>query len=510
MKKKLTNILILTTVILLISFNVVIALTNNANTSNLQQENIDIQSNDISQKFQEKILKEYQGEKEKLFDNTSKKLLQYLDISVTDIQKVNVVQKNNDIFNTLEIDNYKINVDNSGKITKFSNYNDYSTEGKNKRDYGENEILPEVNYIYKDKESVQPIIDELKQTLELTNYEMIDFNDSIEGTWNIIWKGYTNDGLLNPCDTVIVTVDARDGSIMEFNRKKYELNENIQKISSEQARNSINTIIEEHNLKGEITEELTVVIPNEYWKTYEFDVDANYARIAWVFNIDKYYIYVDAETGQVIGGRDEIALADGARVMFTDPNGDGAENKKNSADSAFRRLGYYYPSGCTPWLGYVNQTDMNWIFSHPNLYGLYINSHGGYTRGDRRYYLTGYTNSTETEDWIIYGDEVSGNWHFVILDACGSSLNLDFANSMHIEGYAGRCLVGWNNTIAQIISTMFFERFLPRLGSGSIISLVLSCRDEVNSTSGLAGEQFAPGTCNPGVIGDGNYYGWAW
>ena len=98
MKKKLTNILILTTVILLISFNVVIALTNNANTSNLQQENIDIQSNDISQKFQEKILKEYQGEKEKLFDNTSKKLLQYLDISVTDIQKVNVVQKNNDIF----------------------------------------------------------------------------------------------------------------------------------------------------------------------------------------------------------------------------------------------------------------------------------------------------------------------------------------------------------------------------------------------------------------------------
>lgn len=151
MKKKLTNILILTTIILLISFNVVIALTNNANTSNLQQENIDIQSNDISQKFQEKILKEYQGEKEKLFDNTSKKLLQYLDISVTDIQKVNVVQKNNDIFNTLEIDNYKINVDNSGKITKFSNYNDYSTEGKNKRDYGENEILPEVNYIYKDK-----------------------------------------------------------------------------------------------------------------------------------------------------------------------------------------------------------------------------------------------------------------------------------------------------------------------------------------------------------------------
>lgn len=133
---------------------------------------------------------------------------------------------------------------------------------------------------------------------------------------------------------------------------------------------------------------------------------------------------------------------------------------------------------------------------------VYIASHGTIRDGNNVLFDNGYFTLS---NWYIWSNKSYGNWHFVFLDACYTSATNNFANSFGING-SGKCFVGWNISIENGTVIDFDRRFLPRLGSMSVHDAVVTSLWESRN----AGYNTGNAMCNPGFIGDTNYYGWAW
>lgn len=206
------------------------------------------------------------------------------------------------------------------------------------------------------------------------------------------------------------------------------------------------------------------------------------------------FIYVDAVTGDIIG--EDMTQSDYARSMSTYAFY-GYVERANLASEAFTRLGYNqtgYP--VVTWT--ISQTDIDWVLSRSNLYGLYLLCHGGYHGS--------YSTLTDNSNWWIYSSTDYGNWHFVFIDACYSSLNDNWANSFSATG-SGRCFVGWNISVQAGTAYDFAQRFFPRLGYMSVGNDVVTSLWEARN----AGYNESGGNiCDPGFTGDSSYYGWAW
>lgn len=495
-----TLLIFLIIILFLVSCNSYAAetLKNNSNKDSILTES-EKQEFNINSPVEEKS--QYTGEIPEI-SNQSKQLLKSFDKDISEIKETERVYDNVLNRETIRITsiNAEIDLDNNGNIVSYKNLDDFSSIDKNKRDYNENEDFVKNNYEITQLSDLSDTISLIESENDLIGYELTDCSDSVEGTWILTWcKSYGNE-LINPYDCVNVVIDAKDGSIMLFGKNAMNPNTTVPTLTQDEAIRLADTIISKFDNKDAIDVKLTFFRPNYYWNDGELYESEDFVRLSWEVSIkDCVSVQIDAETGEVLGGA-MTESTDCARSMsvvsFT-----GQQERATLAYNAFNRLGYNqsnYPA--VSWS--ISQTDIDWMLSRSDMYGLYLNCHGGVSNGLS---VLADASTLSNANWQVWSNNNFGNWHFVYLDACLTSSNNNFANAFHATG-SGRCFVGWNISIAAVTALDFDRRFLPRLGTMSVYDDVITSLWESRNAGYNSGNY----TCNPGFLGDTNYYGWAW
>lgn len=358
-----------------------------------------------------------------------------------------------------------------------------------------------VEYYEIDKESkLSDIILTIEEVSELSDYKLIDCSNNIKSVWILTWcKEYEN-GLINPYECVNVAIDSKDGSIMLYGRNDMKPNSIIPIISDEDAIKYSNSITSKYKYDN-INVNLTFTRPNFYWETDSIYEMANFVRLCWNVSLDNSVnIQIDAETGEILGG--EETKNDSGRSMCVVNDFVGQYERAMLGYNALERLGFNQ-TNYEPVYWSISQADIDWMLSRVDMYGLYLNCHGGVIDGKSVLADSTYLNKS---NWQVWSDRNLGYWHFVYLDACETSSNNNFANAFNCTG-AGECFVGWNNSVYTSTALDFDRRMFPRLGYMTVCDAVITSLWESRN----AGYNVPGGNiCDPGFIGDTNYYGWAW
>lgn len=395
---------------------------------------------------------------------------------------------------------YEIEIDNGGHIVKYKNYEDYSVVDKSRKNYMENEILPEIDYLIKEEDDLRTIISKIESVYNLEGYEQIACNGDVKEAWIISWCKKYGD-IYNPYECFNITIDSKDGSVISFGRNDLIPNSIEPLISNNQAKVFAQEIIEKIN--SDIKEiELSFVKANFYWLDGGPYKPTNFIRLAWIIRLqNESMIYIDARTGEILGGSETLSTDYGRAMQVVD--GFGKIYKVNAASGGLTTLGFNQ-TGYVPVTWSITQTDIDWVLSRPNLYGLYLCCHGIYlgnecVLGDDIYN----TNNT----WEIHSTSSFGNWHLVCLDACQSSKNALFAYSFNTV-VSGTAFTGWNNSISQTTSYAFYILFWNNyIGTETVLNALLDARQDcLDAGMNSGGSNY----CNPGFAGDSNYWGWAW
>lgn len=101
----------------------------------------------------------------------------------------------------------------------------------------------------------------------------------------------------------------------------------------------------------------------------------------------------------------------------------------------------------------------------------------------------------------FYTYDVSGNWHFVFLDACHTADSSNWANRFNISSsYSNRAYLGWSGAVLTGNSYKFAVQFWPLVGTMSIRNAAVAAAAEVEGS----------GTTPIRFYGDTSYYGKAW
>lgn len=250
----------------------------------------------------------YNGGKSSLLNNKSKLILKSLGVDINKIDDNIEIYKDNSLNKIIyraKIDNSQVDVDKDGNIAGFTNYNDFSTEGKNRHDYKnhENEPLPKVKYKLNSADDLKQIISNLTEINGLQGYKLDECNNDIEGAWQLVWHKDIGNGITNPNDVYTASIDARDGSVMIFGRNTVLPNTNTPIVTKDEAIKFAQPVINKFKDAKKIDAALTVTRPNFYWDTGGPYERADFARLAWEVKIDSNACaMVDAETGEILGG----------------------------------------------------------------------------------------------------------------------------------------------------------------------------------------------------------------
>lgn len=495
-KNKLLNVIVVVLIatMLCISFNVfAIENTLNNECTDINFAEYEKEKYDFYGQVEEKMQVEESEIPE--ISEKSKRILTSFENEILENEKITKVYDKVLNRETIRItsSDYEIDLDNNGDIVNYKNFEDFSVVDKDKVDYNEGDSLPNVIYEYTQVSDLDNIINVIESENELEKYELIDCSNKIEDVWILTWYRDFDNGLLNPYDCVNVVIDAKDGSIMLFARNKMEPNTTVPVITEERALELATPILSTYCDK-EPEVKLTFFRPNFYWENEDTYEMADFVRLSWnVSTKDCTSVQVDALTGEILGGG--ITQTDCARSMsvvaFV-----GQQERANMAFEAFNRLGYNqssYPA--VSWA--ISQTDIDWVLSRSDMYGLYLNCHGGVSNGLS---VLADSSNLNNANWQVWSNRNFGNWHFVYLDACLSSANQNFANAFGTIA-SGRGFVGWNHSVAANAALDFDRRFFPILGQMSVHDAVIQA---------LTASRNAGFYCDPGFIGDTAYWGWAW
>jgi len=163
-------------------------------------------------------------------------------------------------------------------------------------------------------------------------------------------------------------------------------------------------------------------------------------------------------------------------------------DKMTWAASAMRRLGYVVTS--SSYTDSTMNTDVrNYFKALSTEYAFYFTGHGDTSSiGFKR------------NHWITT-DDVTGNWHFVFLDACSTAETTGWADAFKINGYTNRAYLGWNGKITWDNGYEFAEAFWPLINGQNTVR-----QAAVDAAALVPGA----GTTPIKFYGDTSYTGVAW
>lgn len=234
--------------------------------------------------------------------------------------------------------------------------------------------------------------------------------------------------------------------ILNKNKEEYEKIIKKTKSKNETVNLNINEAKEQYNH------------PNNYFEHDKKELkDEENIRRTWEIPVnEKEIVYIDSETGKIIGGTQKLyaeALASDAGYF---PSYD--QNSRNAMINAFNKLNYF------TYQGDANNANVNyWINNGNNHYAFYIKTHGGNNNG-QCFFIT-------KEKQAIYPSNIRGNWDFVFIDACNSKDNDSLANGFRIyNGSSKKAYLGFRGTVWTDASTEFVQEFNNRVGRQTIQS----------------------------------------
>ncbi len=276
----------------------------------------------------------------------------------------------------------------------------------------------------------EDVLQEIVSYYNLDERYKLTIEESTDTHTRYCWERVYANGAVNPYDSLKVSI-AANNEIIALNHFS-EQPEQIQ--SASVARTTvINEVCRDidvsYSAKNDAVS-LVYVKPNFFWNkdgvAYE---NCDVLRLAYVVeNQDGAIVYIDAETGENLGGSIQKAMAG----VFACGGLDYAYESAALAESGMRSLNYTVDTDVwTVALG----SEIRLFMGLSSAYGLYIDSHGSASSiGD---------NST----WSINASEITGNWHFVFLDACSTAASTTWANAFKINGYSSRAFLGWSNNV---------------------------------------------------------------
>jgi hypothetical protein len=320
------------------------------------------------------------------------------------------------------------------------------------------------------------------------NYKLVSSNAFDDNYWNLDWERNIGNGILNPHDSLKVTVNRHDYSIAAYNRFNMTPNTTQPIISESEALTAAQPVLNTISNVNSKTLSLTVTRPNYFWNDGGPYKTADFARLAYKISVnnDAFKIYIDAVTGENLGG--SISKSENGKA-FAYSGLDYAQECADLANNGLRGLGYNMLPEEVTW-GSVLGTDIQNYWNGSASYAFYVDCHGTPT------YIT------DNTDWWLYTTNVVGNWHFVFLDACQTGVNTGWANAFKINGYSKRAFLGWFDIVDPLPAEEFDGYFWPeavhQYSTKSIEQAAVWAADQV---SGYTPIRF---------YGDNTYNGRAW
>lgn len=299
----------------------------------------------------------------------------------------------------------------------------------------------------------------------------IDYDED-EQEWEAKFEE-EKDGIKNIYKGIKLKYSELEDKIVFYKKFNQEVKQTKQNITKEFLKQNEGKYIElmkkefsklkEQNIKFDIENaKLEYIKPNTLMRSDIKGIkQVNKIIKAWkVEYIKNYYVYIDAENGNIIGGdytKYAEALAASTGQMDDNLDAKGTYDMTN----AFSRLGYRSFSRVNDATTYILR---DWIWRGGPQYAFYFSGHGNAEDGQCKFI-------DKNEYWWKPSD-IRGNWDFVFIDACSSKANDTLANAFKIyNGSKKKAYLGWKVNVKQFASAKFTERFAARLGTKPIQGL---------------------------------------
>lgn len=431
----------------------------------------------------ETLLRTFSREPTRFLTSDVKEQLSTLQLSNEIPQQAQLIRDNflNREVTRLTFDTYEADIDQTGQVVSMTNYADMHDNDPTILD-GEN---TDPNAYSVTKEEALDLADQISKEYQLDNYQLVECSNDIPATWLLLWHNRLDNGVLNPYDMVTVTVDARDGSVMLMDRNKEALDEADVVVTETGAIRRSQPLRQELGGLAVSSTELTVFRPNFYWESTEVAYqEADFVRLAWRVTLeDGSVIYIDSQTGEILGGSSALEYA---RSVCAEPSFPDSQQCVDLAREGLEELGYVHHLNSVNY--HINQDDIEYVLNRSNLKALYLTCHG--SPDSKR---------IGAEGWEISYTQIKSGYKFVYLDACFSSLKNYFAKAFLGSEKERKAFVGWNVRVLQCDSASFNRYFWPQIGRMTILDAVLVARSTALSNYRTS--------CNPGFYGDASYSG---
>jgi hypothetical protein len=438
----------------------------------------------------------YSGDESKVANDSARLILEAFNINYDTIKSIELIQNNNIDKKVIrvELDAAQIDFDENGDIVNLLNYEDRSIVDQNRKDYKTNQTPSTTAPVlqYKSQESLNPIIEKMVSLNKLSGYELVSCDFNNYATWTLSWNKKLDNDIVNPYDVVVIMIDGTDGSVSIFARNSIVPNTTTPLVTKKDAIVSAKPVIEKLQKEAIADTDVTLAVfrPNFYWEDDGSYEPVEFIRLAWEIAGKDFLIYVDAETGEILGG-DQYKAAGRALGPVTSFYMNTAS--VTLAANGLSTLGYSRPDPSVTWG--ISQGDINWVMNTAPYYGLYLSCHGSATT------------ISDNQNWWFYASQLNANslWYFVFLDACNTSSALTWPTKFGtFKVSSGTCFIGWNVNVPVTTAYEFATNFWPRVGHKAVVNAVLEAR----ALTIQAGHTSS--NCNPGFAGDVHYWGWSW
>lgn len=418
-----------------------------------------------------------------------KKVKYQLNVLGINCEKIKEVKKVHDNFNNvdnyvIELSDETIELNTNFELERFSNNSPMKPsintviKGFNSINRLDDESINPIN----DESKVEKVIAKIKKSLDVVNnYELVKNESFDQDTWILVWEKKMDNGAINPYESVKLFINKNTGAIQTFKVFNEKPNILTNKISSSDAIKISNDIMTKYGDVSKIKTNLEVVKPNNYWNEGKYKLQ-NCVKLAWVVADGVINVYVDAVTGEVLGG--DQAKSDHAKAFGTYAV-DCTDECVDEAYDGLVKLGYvvepHYTS-CSD----MRDDILNYL-NKDTSYGFYITCHGtNYTLGDNK-------------NWTIYTSDITGNFHLVFLDACYTGLDHTWASAFKCD-YPKRGFLGWKTGVRSSDAAQFDSYFWSHVGSKAICSVA------IDAAASVPGK----GTTPIVFFGDRSWYGYAY
>lgn len=426
----------------------------------------------------EVIIKRYDNWSGSLSEDKKEKL-KFFGFDVDKANKLESIKRSSDgsTYNKLSIsDNQYVTFDNDNEIKSICNINENKIES-----------VPNVNLTF------DIISEKIKEYFSLGNdYELVSSKSFDDDYWNIILMRRLENGILNPYESIKATINKSNFNIVFLNRFNEKANKVDHTISKNQAKETTKILVKSlDDYKNEIS--LCYIDPSSLiYKENSYQKSS--VELAYKIITGNMITYVDATTGKIIG-KDQYKEIGGSYGQTND-------GLNYSGDSVDRASTYMALMGYIP--TYLNKLDtvelknnITYLLGRDNAYAFYFCGHGDSSTVDPSLAIK---DSNDDYHDVLLKSEVTGNWHFVFLDACHTGRSI-WAEAFNISSsHPKTAYLGWDGKVQASNTNSFCIKFWMH-------RVLMNVRDAAVKA---AGEVPGVGTTPIKFFGDTSYNGEPW